>query len=200
MLPEEVDGVDQTLDMWNGVLLSSFRWKGLPIQVETVSGDEGEDLLAARVRAEKPIPVVLRFPYPTGEHSDDASDWCADGRHRTEIVSQTPGSALLRRTVDGTVYHVAVRVMSEAQPLGDAAGPESAGLLVLHRAGLSHCSLRLTVAVVEDYQGRLAARLVGVGKHVLVRAARRLEARVERKALTNRQKIRTMSTQRRICI
>ena len=114
MLPEEIDGVDQTLDMWDGVLHSSFRWKGLPVEVETVSGGEGEDLLAARIRAEKPLPVVIRFPYPTGEHSDDASDWCADERHTTEILAQDGGSALLRRTLDGTVYHVALRWSGKA--------------------------------------------------------------------------------------
>ncbi len=114
MLPEEIDGVDQTLDMWDGVLRSSFRWKGLPVEVETVSGGEGEDLLAARIRAEKPLPVVIRFPYPTGEHSDDASDWCADERHTTEILAQDGGSALLRRTLDGTVYHVALRWSGKA--------------------------------------------------------------------------------------
>lgn len=109
MAPEEISGVDQTLDMWDGVLHSRFRWKGQDVQVETVSGGEGEDQLAARIHAGQPLPVVLRFPYPTGEHSDDASDWSADERHTTEILSQEPGRALLRRTVDSTVYYVSVR-------------------------------------------------------------------------------------------
>ena len=109
MQPEEIEGVDQTLDMWDGVLRSSFRWKGTPVEVETVSGGEGMDLLAARIRTAEPLPVVIRFPYPTGEHSDDASDWCADEKHTTEILSQQNGSALLRRTVDSTVYYVALR-------------------------------------------------------------------------------------------
>ena len=108
MQPEEIEGVDQTLDMWDGVLHSSFRWKGTPVAVETVSGGEGEDLLAARIRTEAPLPVVLRFPYPTGAHSDDASDWCADERHSTELLSQQDGGALLRRTVDSTVYYVSL--------------------------------------------------------------------------------------------
>ena len=109
MQPEEIDGVDQTLDMWNGVLHSSFRWKGQPVEVETVSGGEGEDVLAAHVRSSGPLSVVLRFPYPTGEHSDDGSDWCAEEKHTTEILSQEKDRALVRRTVDQTVYYVAVR-------------------------------------------------------------------------------------------
>ncbi|MCR4859303.1 MAG: hypothetical protein K5910_01415, partial [Bacteroidales bacterium] len=114
MLPEEIDGVDQTLDMWNGVLHSSFRWKGTPVSVETVSGGEGEDLLAASVRSEKPLPVTLRFPYPSGVHTDDASNWCADELHHTEILSQEDSHALIRRTLDDTVYYVSLRWSGKA--------------------------------------------------------------------------------------
>ena len=108
MQPDEIDQVDQTLDMWNGVLRSSFRWKDLPVKVETVSGDEGEDLLAARIKAERPLPVVIRFPYPSGVHTDDGSDWDADERHSTEILSQEDGHALLLRTLDDVQYYVSV--------------------------------------------------------------------------------------------
>ena len=114
MKPEEIEGVDQTLDMYDGVLHSKFTWKGQPVQVETVSGGEGEDLLAAHVKAEQPLPVVLRFPYPTGVHTDDASDWCVDDKHSTEIVSQQDGSALVRRTLDDVTYYVSVRWSGKA--------------------------------------------------------------------------------------
>jgi len=114
MKPEEIDGIDQTLDMWNGRLHSSFRWKGTPVEVETVSAGEGADVLAAQVKAGQPLPVVLRFPYPTGQHSDDGSNWNADEKHSTEIVSQDAGKALLRRTVDATVYYVALHWSGDA--------------------------------------------------------------------------------------
>ena len=114
MQPDEIEDVDQTLDMWDGVLHSAFRWKGMPVRVESVSSGEEMDAFAAHVAAEQPIPVTLRFPYPTGEHSDDASDWCSDGKHTTEILSQESGKALLRRTVDATVYYVALTWSGEA--------------------------------------------------------------------------------------
>ena len=119
MLPEEIEAVDQTLDLWDGVLHSSFRWKDLPVQVSSVSGGEGQDVLATRIRAARPLPVTLRFPYPTGQHSDDASDWCADERHRTEVLTQDSGSALLRRSVDSTVYYVSLRWSGDAALVQD---------------------------------------------------------------------------------
>lgn len=114
MAPEEIEGIDQTLDMWDGVLHSSFSWKGIPVRVESVSGGEGTDALAAHVTAGQPLPVTLRFPYPTGQHSDDGSDWCADDKHSTEIVSQENGKALLKRTLDDVVYYVSLRWSGKA--------------------------------------------------------------------------------------
>ncbi len=108
MRPEEVSAVDQTLDMWDGVLHSRFNWKGRAVEVETVSGGEGEDLLAARVKADRALPVVLRFPYPSGVHTDDASVWDADDRHSTRILSQEDGKALILRTLDDVNYYVSV--------------------------------------------------------------------------------------------
>ena len=114
MQPDEIQEVDQTLDMWNGVLHSRFSWKGNPVTVETVSGGEGEDLLAARIESAQPLPIVLRFPYPSGANTDDASDWNADDRHSTEILSQENGRALLRRTLDDVQYYVSVRWSGKA--------------------------------------------------------------------------------------
>ena len=108
MKPEEISGVSQTLDMWDGVLHSSFDWNGTPVEVTTVGGGEGCDAVSAKVRSEKPLPVVLRFPYPTGAHTDDASDWNADDRHSTEIVERHPAGAVLKRTLDESIYYVSV--------------------------------------------------------------------------------------------
>ena len=107
MRAEEISEVDQTLDMWDGVLHTSFRWRDVPVQVETVcSGDE--DLVAARIRATEPLPVTFRFPYPSGAHTDDASVWDADDRHSTELVRSGSGQAVVKRTVDDAVYYVAI--------------------------------------------------------------------------------------------
>lgn len=105
---EHVSDIDQTLDMWNGVLLSSFRYGGQAVNVRTVGGGEDRDFIAARISAENPLPLVIRFPYPTGAHTDDASDWDADDKHSTEILSSAEGKALLKRTVDESVYYVSL--------------------------------------------------------------------------------------------
>lgn len=104
----DISSIDQTLDMWNGVLRSSFDWKGSKVEVESVCGGEETDGFAAKVKSSSPIPIVISFPYPTGVHSDDASNWEADSLHSTEILWDEDGSALLRREIDSTVYYVSL--------------------------------------------------------------------------------------------
>ncbi|MCR4860348.1 MAG: hypothetical protein K5910_06770, partial [Bacteroidales bacterium] len=47
-------------------------------------------------------------------HTDDASNWNADELHHTEILSQEDSHALIRRTLDDTVYYVSLRWSGKA--------------------------------------------------------------------------------------
>lgn len=100
-----IEGIDQTLDMWNGVINSKFTVDGSEVSVKT-SADPELDLVAAKISDTKRHPVSLRFPYPTGKHSDDACDWEADSLHVSEIVLSEPGKAIVKHTLDTTSYYV----------------------------------------------------------------------------------------------
>ena len=54
------------------------------------------------------LAVGIRFPYPTGEAADDATCWTADDCHSTALILSEPQRALIRRTVDSTVYYVEI--------------------------------------------------------------------------------------------
>ena len=120
----DLSDIDQTLDMWNGVIRSSFLAGGKRYEVLT-SCDPERDLVAASVCAEEPVTIRFRFPYPTGGHSDDACDWSKDDLHSTDIVEQGDGVAVLRHTLDGTVYYV--KVSFDGGSL-EMAGPNEARL------------------------------------------------------------------------
>lgn len=122
-----VSGISQTLDMWNGTIDSHFSFEGKNYEVHTVV-NPSSDVMAASVAA--PLPVNLRFPYPTGAHADDACDWSRDELHSTELVEQSAGHALLKRTLDETVYYV------DVEWTGDAAlSQKRANYFVLTPAG-----------------------------------------------------------------
>ena len=108
MAPEDVSGIDQTLDMWEGVIKSSFLYKGLPVKVLT-SVDSSADAVCATVSTATRIPVSIRFPYPTGQHTDDACDWTVGRPNSTVLVSREGDKTVFRRDVDSTIYYVTVR-------------------------------------------------------------------------------------------
>lgn len=105
LTPGQVEEVVQTLDLWQGRIDSRFMVGGQPVEVTTVCHPE-RDMLAADIRTAAALPVVIRFAYPTGGHCDDACDWTRDEAHKSELVEQGDGHALIRRTLDATTYYV----------------------------------------------------------------------------------------------
>ncbi len=107
----ELENINQSLDMWAGVITSSFTALDKPVEVQTVAHPN-----ASAISAKVFTPLFIKgnacitftFPYPKGGHVDDASDWDANDKHTTDIVSQCCHSVLLKRTVDATVYYARI--------------------------------------------------------------------------------------------
>ena len=74
--PEDVHFIQQTLDLWSGILHSEFEWRGQKITVETCCHPT-EDIIAVRVQGR--IPVVFEFPYGSG--AMNAADWTHPEKH-----------------------------------------------------------------------------------------------------------------------
>lgn len=111
----QVSGIDQTLDMWSGVISSDFKVDGTPVKVKT-SCHPDRDMIAAEITTTKRLPVTFRMPYPTGAHADDACDWTRDSLHVTEVVRADGHSALLRHTLDDTSYYINVSWTGDVTP------------------------------------------------------------------------------------
>lgn len=105
---DDFTDIEQTLLLGSGIIDSRYTLQGLPVHVQTACHPE-RDLLAARVKAAQPMPIKLHFPYPTGEHADDACDWDADTKHHTTLVSRRNNLAVFRRTIDATSYYVVIQ-------------------------------------------------------------------------------------------
>ncbi|MBR7170221.1 MAG: hypothetical protein IKD17_07360, partial [Alistipes sp.] len=80
--PAELTEIDQTLDLMDGVIRSSFTTEGEKIAVTTAC-DPDADRFTASIEGKKHLPIAIRFAYPTGAHTDDASNWTADEKHST---------------------------------------------------------------------------------------------------------------------
>ena len=104
---EAFTDIQQTLELERGVIRSSYKLNGSPVEV-AVSVHPKVDMFSAQINSTLKPAIKLRFPYPTGLHTDDACDWNSNDKHTTEIVSQTSSSAVLKRTLDDAVYFLTV--------------------------------------------------------------------------------------------
>ncbi len=106
-----LQNINQELDMWAGVIHSQFTAMSQPVDVYTVAHPSAS-AISARVTSPLLLKgnasITLTFPYAKGGHVDDASDWTSTDKHTTEIVSQTTHSALIRHTMDATVYYARI--------------------------------------------------------------------------------------------
>jgi hypothetical protein len=104
--------INQKLDLWEGMISSSFNVGADKTEVKTVCHPE-KDVIAASVSSpllkKGAMGINLRFPYPTGGHSDDACDWQSHGKHATTIIESDENYALLERRLDDTKYYVSLQ-------------------------------------------------------------------------------------------
>ncbi|HTZ19283.1 MAG TPA: hypothetical protein VMC06_00240 [Opitutaceae bacterium] len=117
LTPEDLGAIDQRLDLWTGIIHSSYTIAGQPVTVETVAHPE---LSAMAVKLKSPLvkkgdlQVRFRFPYSHKYSSDEQGArnnppyiW-EPNRHRTEVSSRSAGFAQLTRTLDDSRYYVNV--------------------------------------------------------------------------------------------
>lgn len=105
-------GIRQELDLYSGILKSSFLLDGKGCEVETAcdNGAEGDghDTIGIRVRSamlrEGTLSVAITFPY--GSPAKSAADFDSPALHSTEVVERDGQSVLLKRTLDRDVYYV----------------------------------------------------------------------------------------------
>ena len=109
--PEELTGVRQELALWDGKIESAFDADGERVEV-TTSCMQNRDCLFGRIKSELltdgRAAVTLKFPYPTGAHADDASDYTKPDAHSSKIIAMNPHGAVIERTLDDTRYYVNV--------------------------------------------------------------------------------------------
>jgi hypothetical protein len=102
-----INNIDQKLNLWKGEIESSFTYQGKPVNVTTLVHPRKDAVCAHIVSALRPA-IRFRMPYPTGNHTDDACDWNSNDKHQTDILLQTANSAILKRTIDATIYYIRI--------------------------------------------------------------------------------------------
>jgi hypothetical protein len=116
ILVGDLSDIKQELDLWRGVLTSSFRFEGAAVTVRTAVHPR-LDLLAVSIESRliDEGSLAVRFGFPYGSPLMHAADWTRPAGHQTEVISNSNGRADLRRTLDGDKYFVAIAWEGAAQ-------------------------------------------------------------------------------------
>jgi hypothetical protein len=112
----DLSATRQTLDLWNGRLLSTFTFDGAAVEVET-SMHPTRDVLIVRLESpllfEGRLGVDLKFPGVDPKLNPDPADWGHADTHVTQEVSRGPDGLALMRQIDDTRY--AVKAVSDRE-------------------------------------------------------------------------------------
>jgi hypothetical protein len=105
---QDLTGIEQTLDLWQGLLISRFTLNQQPVEVHTVV-HPNLNLIAARIISPAlgsgNIAIQISFPYGTGTMT--AADWSKPDAHQTQWTPAQPGAGQFTRRLDHDVYYVA---------------------------------------------------------------------------------------------
>lgn len=107
---DDIQNINQQLDLWTGIISSSFTVEGVPVKV-TTAGHQQMDVVSFRIESplieKKNIAVFLRFPYPNGQWKDAGDNYKNDEKHKSVLIPEKDG-ATIKRILDTTVYYASV--------------------------------------------------------------------------------------------
>ncbi|ORY15917.1 Six-hairpin glycosidase-like protein [Clohesyomyces aquaticus] len=152
----------QVLDLWEGVISSSFTLNGTKVQVVTVVSLE-TDTVAVQITSDLlglgDLGVFFDFPYASGKNKFDApfvGVWNATANHTTTLTKRNNG-ATIKHVLDATSYVTNITWESEASMDGPVPGT--------HRYVLK-CSTGVSLSITATFA---PVEQVGVGSFEEVR-------------------------------
>ena len=108
----DLKNIDERLDLWAGILTSSFKVDGVPVHVETVAHPDRSEVA---VRIDSPLitsgrlKLRIAFPYASDSFGPDYQDWDHPEAHTTVMTRRGASAADFARTLDTTHYTVYAR-------------------------------------------------------------------------------------------
>ncbi len=107
----DLTNIDQTLNLWTGVIESSFDMFSESAFIQTTCHPQ-KDMIAVKIKSELlkkgNMKVRFKFPYPTGKFADNASDWDNVDKHETLIENVENNTAIIKRIIDSSIYYVII--------------------------------------------------------------------------------------------
>jgi len=108
----DLSDIRQELNLWTGEIKSNFKVEGVAVNVSTLC-DQSQDVIAASIQSEliktSQLSVVLVFPYPTGNWTDEGTNYSNEEKHLSSYRESSHHSATISHELDSTKYYVDLR-------------------------------------------------------------------------------------------
>lgn len=107
----DIRDIDQVMDIWHGLVKSSFTLAGHPMTVETCAHPEIDQIavhVASPSLADAHLAIGFEFPYGSLDWGKTAADWNNPSRHTSTIIARGEHNVTLKRQLDATVYYVTI--------------------------------------------------------------------------------------------
>ena len=110
---DDLKNIRQKLDLWKGIIQSSYQIEGQPVLIETICHPE-IDMVAVQIKspllAKGQLKPNIRFPYSYDASVKNKPPFDSSGQdlHQTKIVKQTENSIQLERILDDSRYYVQI--------------------------------------------------------------------------------------------
>lgn len=104
---QDIKEIHQTLDLWNGAILSRFCVEGVPVNVKTVCHPK-KDIVAVSIESSliESGCLFIQYDFPYGSHEKEAADWDSSHKHSTEIIQWSDKRVQWLRILDEDRYFV----------------------------------------------------------------------------------------------
>jgi len=113
----DITQIHQVMNIWEGIVKSSFTLDGYPLEVETCVHPE-IDQIAVRIESpdlgKSSLAIGFDFPYGSLQWGKHAYNWKNPSKHKSSIVDQGKDFVIIRRQLDATVYFMEIRWMGAA--------------------------------------------------------------------------------------
>ncbi|WP_415327664.1 hypothetical protein [Chryseobacterium sp. MMS23-Vi53] len=116
----DLSQINQKLDLWQGLLTSSYQLIGKQTSVETVSSPE-KSIVAFNIKSsllkDGRLKPAFRFPYSydLSNKNKPPFDWSQPNSHQTIIIKSKNNNVLLKRIIDTTTYYVSISWIGKAK-------------------------------------------------------------------------------------
>ena len=114
----DITDINQSADIWEGVIKSSFKVEDENVNVET-GCHPAIDQIAVRINSTllRKGKTGIQFDFPHGSTSwgKTSADWNSPDKHSSDIIFQSGQSVTIERKLDSVKYHVNIQWNGTAQ-------------------------------------------------------------------------------------